>query len=366
VGGTRGEAPSAEPPIAAEGVSYVYGRGDLRKQILFDVSAEVGEGEIVILTGPSGSGKTTLLTLMGALRASQEGSLRIFGDELRVADERALVRVRRRIGYVFQSHNLLPALDVAQNVRMAAQLGERCSASKERDRILAVLDRVGMADHVGKRVHQLSGGQCQRVAIARALVNEPRIILADEPTASLDRESGRDVADLIQELAREKGSSVVLVTHDNRILDIADRILHLEDGRLKPLKDAVASETSRMLNLLAEHDPDAHRTLLGFAVALARVANADRRLEQEEIEVIRHVLGEVAELAPGEVEFVITIALESVRGEDPPVMAASLQRMVPREKERLVRALHAVADADGEFTASERAEIERIVEEMGG
>jgi putative ABC transport system ATP-binding protein len=354
-----------ESPIIADKISYAYGRGALRKQTLFDVSVEAQAGEIVILTGPSGSGKTTLITLMGALRAGQEGSLRIYGQQLSGAREQTLVHVRRRIGYIFQSHNLLPALDVAQNVRMAAQLVKGRSASKQREQIIRVLERVGMSEHVHKRIDQLSGGQRQRVAIARALVNEPEIILADEPTASLDKESGRDVADLIQELAREKRASVVLVTHDNRILDIADRILHLEDGRLMPLKEAVAKEASHMLNVLAEHDPSGRRTLLNFALALSRVAHADRVLAQQEVDVIRKVLSEMAELAPGEVEFVITVALEGARSKHEPSGAASLQLLAPNDKERLVRALHAVADADGVSTQSERAEIDRIVEEMG-
>ena len=199
-------------PIDVEDASYYYGKGALRKQILFDACARVEEGEIVILTGPSGSGKTTLLTLMGALRAAQEGSVKIFGEELKGASEKTLTAVRRRIGYIFQSHNLLRALDVEQNVQMGVQLGVRGSRSEERKRIATVLERVGMADHLAKRVDQLSGGQRQRIAIARALVNRPKIILADEPTASLDKESGRDVAGLIQQLAREEGASVVLVT----------------------------------------------------------------------------------------------------------------------------------------------------------
>jgi energy-coupling factor transporter ATP-binding protein EcfA2 len=233
-----------------------------------------------------------------------------------------------------------------------------------RERIGVVLGRVGMSDHLKKRIDQLSGGERQRVAIARALVNRPHIILADEPTAALDRDSGRDVVNLIQELAREEGASVVLVTHDSRILDVADRILHLEDGRLKSLQEAVATEATRMLHLLAEHEPAGHRTLIGFAIALARVANADRHLAREEVELIRRVLSEVAELAPGEVEFVVAVAIESVRT-DSTMMATTFQRMTSTEKERLVRALHAVAEADGEFTEAERGEIDRIVSELG-
>lgn len=354
-----------EAPIIVENVSYYFGRGSLRKQILFDISAEVGEGEIVILTGPSGSGKTTLLTMMGALRAAQDGSLRIFGQELLNARESQLVEVRRRIGYIFQSHNLFPALNVEQNVKMGVQLGDRKPAREENEDIRNVLDRVGMADHVRKRIDQLSGGQRQRVAIARALVAEPQIVLADEPTASLDKESGRDVANLIQELAREQGASVVLVTHDNRILDIADRILHLEDGRMMDLKEAVAIETSRMLHVLAEHDPGAHRTLLSFATALARVAHADRELSHEEVDVIRKVLSETADLSPGEVEFVMTVAIDSTRSGQEESISTNLRRLSSNEKGRLIESLHAVAEADGEFTESERLEIDRIAEELG-
>ncbi len=355
---------SDEVPIVVENVSYSYGQGTLRKQILFDITAEVRKGEIIILTGPSGSGKTTLLTMMGALRAAQDGSLRIFGQELLNASERDLVQVRRRIGYIFQSHNLLPALNVEQNVKMGVQLGERKSVQDESEDIRRVLERVGMADHLRKRIDQLSGGQRQRVAIARALVSEPQIVLADEPTASLDKESGRDVADLIQELAREQDASVVLVTHDNRILDIADRILHLEDGRMKTLKEAVATETSRMLHVLAEHDPGGHRTLMGFATALARVAHADRSLSQAEVDVIRTVLSSTAKLAPGEVEFVMTIAIESTRREEHGAVSTNLRSLTSTEKSQLVESLHAVAEADGEFTESERTEIDRIVTEL--
>lgn len=352
---------AGEPPIDVRNASYFYGTGGLRKQILFDVSTEVQEGEIVILTGPSGSGKTTLLTLMGALRSAQEGSLRIFGEELSGAPEATLTEVRRRIGYIFQSHNLLTALNVEQNVQMAVQLAERASADVEHRRIVEVLDRVGMADHIAKRIDQLSGGQRQRVAIARALVNRPRVILADEPTASLDKESGRDVATLIQQLAREEGASVVLVTHDNRILDIADRILHLEDGKMMALSEAVAGEASRMLGLLAEQDPTAYRTLLTFATAMARVAHADREVTAQELDVIRGVLADVAGLAPGEIDFVMSIALDQTHpGEDQ--HAAPLDG---EQRDRLRRSLHAVAEADGELSESERAEIVRIEAELG-
>jgi len=352
------------PTVQVEKASHWYGKGALRKQILFDVSTAIEPGEVVILTGPSGSGKTTLLTLMGALRAGQEGSLRIFGQELRGASEATLVGIRRRIGYIFQSHNLLPALDVEQNVQMALQLqprSERAGRAEERERIVGVLERVGLGDHVTKRIDQLSGGQRQRVAIARALINKPRVILADEPTASLDKESGRDVADLIQELAREEGASVVLVTHDNRILDIADRILHLEDGRVRALTDAVAQEASDRLELIRTRDPGGFRMLSTLSRALARVAAADRSIDEAEIETIRDVLGRMTDLAEGEIELVLGLAVDSTAAKQ----GLPRERLGEREKAQVVAALHAVAEADGDFCDRERAEIDALIEELG-
>ena len=212
--------------IALEDVSYSYGKGALEKQILFDIGTTIDGGEIIILTGPSGSGKTTLLTLIGALRSAQKGSVRVLGNELLNASEKALINVRRQIGYIFQSHNLLDSLTIHQNVRMALQLAG-IKGPEAASRITGVLERVGLHEHEHQYPGQLSGGQKQRAGIARALVNRPQIVLADEPTASLDKQSGRDVVELIQDLAREDGSAVILVTHDNRILDVADRILHL-------------------------------------------------------------------------------------------------------------------------------------------
>ena len=351
----------SEVSIAVEGLSYSFGRGALQKQILYDVTAEVSQGEILILTGPSGSGKTTLLTLMGALRAVQSGSVRILGQELRGEREGALVRVRRQIGYIFQSHNLLKALSVEQNVRMAIQLGElrKLPRSDQLSRIREVLDRVGLIEHIQKPIDQLSAGQRQRVAIARALVNRPRIVLADEPTASLDKQSGRDVVDLIQQLAREEGASVVLVTHDNRILDVADRILHLEDGRVRPLSDAVASDAGRMLQILAANDPAGYQQLMAFATCLARVAHADRNITEDEVDVIRRVLTDVADLGPGEVDFVLQLALAHAGGGGGD--SNFLAGLPPERAQKLVDSLHAVGEADGELTADERAEIDRIV-----
>jgi putative ABC transport system ATP-binding protein len=223
-----------EPIIAIDRVNHYYGTGRLRKQILFEVSAAIQPGEVVIMTGPSGSGKTTLLTLVGALRSTQEGSLKVLGQELRGAPNRRLVELRRNIGYIFQAHNLLNSLTARQNVQMSLELHDRSNRDC-RFQAEAMLEAVGLKEWVNYYPHDLSGGQKQRVAIARALASHPKIVLADEPTAALDRKSGRDVVEIMHKLAKQQGSAIVLVTHDNRILDVADRLIHMEDGRLSSL-----------------------------------------------------------------------------------------------------------------------------------
>jgi putative ABC transport system ATP-binding protein len=243
-----------EPLVAIDKVNHHYGEGELRRQILFDISVDIQPGEIVILTGPSGGGKTTLLTLIGGLRSVQAGSLKVLGHELHGASEADRVNVRKKIGYIFQAHNLIESLTACQNVQMASRLQDTYGRKKGREKALAMLEAVGLAEQADHYANQLSGGQKQRVAIARALVNEPQIILADEPTASLDKKSGRDIVDIMQRLAKERHCTVFLVTHDNRILDIADRILDLEDGRLLSFTDAVAANARQMLTMLAEHN----------------------------------------------------------------------------------------------------------------
>ena len=220
------------PVIRTENLCHSYGKGELRTQILHDLTFDVRRGEITLLVGPSGSGKSTLLTLIGALRSVEEGSIQVLGQELKDADETVLMQTRRRIGFIFQSHNLVSSLTVLQNVQILLQLTEP-QPQKRRDKAVALLEAVGLSHRLHHFPEELSGGQRQRVAIARALAPEPELVLADEPTASLDSRSGQDVVELLGNLCRDRGSAVLLVTHDLRLLNDADRIWAIEDGRVK-------------------------------------------------------------------------------------------------------------------------------------
>ncbi|WGV26214.1 DevA family ABC transporter ATP-binding protein [Halotia branconii] len=224
---------AVEPVIAVRNLNHYFGGGALRKQVLFDINLSINAGDIVIMTGPSGSGKTTLLTLMGGLRSAQEGSLKILGQEICGANKQLLTKLRCQIGYIFQAHNLMTFLSAKENVRMSLELHEELLNQDINAQAIAMLEAVGLGQRVNYYPENLSGGQKQRVAIARALVSHPKIILADEPTAALDKKSGRDVVELMRRLAKEQGCTILLVTHDNRILDIADRIVYMEDGQIK-------------------------------------------------------------------------------------------------------------------------------------
>ncbi len=230
----------SQPAIKVHQLSHYFGQGQLQKQVLYDIDLEINSGEIILLTGPSGSGKTTLLTLIGGLRSAQSGSLQILGQELYGATPKELTESRRHHGYIFQAHNLHSSLTALQNVRMGLELHPDYTSAEMNARATEMLETVGLGDRINYYPDNLSGGQKQRVAIARALVSHPQIVLADEPTAALDSKSGRDVVDLMQKLAREQGCTILLVTHDNRILDIADRIVNMEDGRLVNTTAALA------------------------------------------------------------------------------------------------------------------------------
>ncbi len=241
-----------EPLIVVDKVNHAFGTGALRKQVLFEVCTTIRPGEIVIMNGPSGSGKTTLLTLMGGLRSIQEGRIRVFGHELYRATNDILIQVRRKLGFIFQAHNLLDSLTVMQNVQMSLALHPHISPQTACQQSEEILKLVGLGNLLSANPHELSGGQKQRVAIARALVSQPKIILADEPTAALDKQTGREIVELLQQLAKKQGCSILIVTHDNRILDIADRIISLEDGRLSSFTSAFFSSTQNMLAALAK------------------------------------------------------------------------------------------------------------------
>ncbi len=221
-----------DPIVAVNALNFSFGCGELRRQILYDVSLEIYPGEIVILEGPSGSGKTTLLTLISGLRSFHEGSIKLFGTEICGADQHAMVMLRRRIGFIFQNHNLLDFLSARRNVEIMFELQPTVERYEAKQRTEDILTAIGLVHHFDALPNSMSGGQKQRVAIARALVTEPNLILADEPTAALDKVTGRQVVELLQSLARSKSIPILMVTHDNRILDIANRIVQIEDGRL--------------------------------------------------------------------------------------------------------------------------------------
>ncbi len=221
-----------DPLVETRGLNHWFGTGDARKQALFDVSLTLRRGSFTALMGPSGSGKTTILTLIGALRAVQDGSVRLLGHELNGAPPAHLVALRRRLGFIFQGHNLHESLTATQNVVMGVQVQGSVPDDLARRAAIHALGLVGLADRTGYLPANLSGGQKQRVAVARALVTSPALVLADEPTAALDRESAAEVVDLLRRMGQARGTTTLLVTHDGRILDRADRILTLEDGRL--------------------------------------------------------------------------------------------------------------------------------------
>jgi len=241
----------SHPTVRVDALDHFYGEGESRNQVLFDNRIDVPPGQLVVMTGPSGAGKTTLLTLIGALRSVQGGSIKILGRDLSRLPARELVAVRRDIGFVFQMHNLFDALTAYENVKMAMQLGhERPDAMRRRG--TEILERLGLGHRIDYKPRMLSGGERQRVAIARALVNGPRLVLADEPTAALDRESAKKVIDLLKATTIEHDAAVIMVTHDYRIIESADRLVHMVDGRI--VSDVVLHDALRICEFLRAVD----------------------------------------------------------------------------------------------------------------
>jgi putative ABC transport system ATP-binding protein len=219
---------------AVQGVQLTktYAQGEAAIRALDEVTLDLRAGELALLVGPSGSGKTTLLSILGCILRPTSGSLWVMGDDVTRLDERRLPAIRRdRIGFIFQAFNLFPTLTALQNVALALDL-RGITGRTARDRAAVLLDQVGLSAKRDAYPADLSGGQKQRVAIARALTGDPPIILADEPTAALDSQSGRTVMDLLKRLARERGRAVAIVTHDNRMFGYADRLVKMEDGRV--------------------------------------------------------------------------------------------------------------------------------------
>ena len=223
---------SENHPIKVRGLNHWFGTGEARKQAIFDVDLTVARGSLTVLMGPSGSGKTTVLTLMGCLRDVQDGSICLLGHELMGAGNALNEALRRRLGFIFQAHNLHGSLTAMQNVQMGLQVHGLNDPEAERQAARHALSLVGLADRMDYLPGNLSGGQKQRVAVARALVGNPDIVFADEPTAALDKESGLNVVAMLKKLGELRGTTTVMVTHDNRILELADRIVTLEDGRI--------------------------------------------------------------------------------------------------------------------------------------
>jgi putative ABC transport system ATP-binding protein len=237
--------------VRARGVNYSFGSGETRAQVLSDNELEVGRGEVMILTGPSGSGKTTLLTLIGTLRRVQEGSLVVLGRELAGMDPARQVQLRSEVGFIFQHHNLFSSLTALENVRMATGLLAAVDPDEGLRRCANILEELGLGGRLDYLPARLSGGQRQRVAIARALVNEPALVLADEPTAALDAASGEAVMRHLRKLADGPvHTTVVIVTHDQRLLDRADRIVNMVNGRI--VSNLRPKELVRILKVLQQ------------------------------------------------------------------------------------------------------------------
>jgi len=302
-----------EPAIRVDELNHYFGEGEARNQVLFGNSIEIPAGQLVVMTGPSGAGKTTLLTLIGALRSVHEGRIEVLGRDLSRLGGGDLVEVRRDIGFIFQMHNLFDALSAYENVKMAAQLANG-ELGDMRQRCAGILERLGLGHRIDHKPRFLSGGERQRVAIGRALVNQPRLILADEPTAALDKDSTMNVINLLKQTTIDYGAAVMMVTHDHRIIDSADRLVHMVDGRimsdvvlhdalricefLRPI-DLFKALTPQQLTDVAEHMQKRHFAAGETIIREGQPGEEFFLISDGEVEVIR-ADHEVARLGPGD------------------------------------------------------------------
>jgi putative ABC transport system ATP-binding protein len=225
---------SQEYAVYAEGLEMVFPTGDQPLRVLKGIDLKIKMGDIQLLMGPSGSGKTTLLSILGGILTPTAGNVFLMGQEITELSRHKLAQFRlKNMGFIFQGFNLFPALTAAENIEAALNL-KGCKGREARQQSLRLLEQVGLGDKSKSLPSDLSGGQKQRIAIARALAGKPRLIFADEPTAALDSQRGRAVIELLRSLAKEEGCTVVMVTHDPRIMDIADRVVYVEDGMILP------------------------------------------------------------------------------------------------------------------------------------
>ncbi len=224
---------TAETVVRLDRASKIYGSGESEVRAVQEVSLELATGRFYILMGPSGSGKTTLLMLMGCLLKPTSGSVVLFDQEVSALDESRLPRIRREhIGFIFQGFNLFPALTALENVEVTLNLKGVCGETARRE-AADLLARLGLEHRLHHLPEDLSGGEKQRVAVARALARSPAILLADEPTGMLDSKTGRLITEVLRDMAHREGRMLFMVSHDSRILGLADQILYIEDGRLK-------------------------------------------------------------------------------------------------------------------------------------
>ena len=227
------QSSTIKPVVDINNLSHFFGEGKLKKQILFDINLTLNSGEVIILKGPSGSGKTTLLTLMGGLRSAQSGGLQVFGEELVGAKKNKLVQTRKNIGYIFQSHNLLASLTAKQNVQMSLELHDGIKATEIEQRAIALLEAVGLGDHINYHPHSLSGGQRQRAWIAMVLAQDTDTLLLDEPTTFLDLSHQVELLDLLDELQASQGKTIVMILHDlNLSCRYADYLVAVQQGKI--------------------------------------------------------------------------------------------------------------------------------------